>query len=270
VTVFGEHFIRSRVWGAALAVLFSCGGAAARNSGSDASALLDGYTTADGPAGQGCSNSSSSSSGLPSDSACDAGLLERSQVPYVAPDGGPYQCLGECPAGPARPNSTARPVCPNLEPLLSAACYLDAGTVCSYGDDPRTACRHVYTCSKGNWTAMFTWSCPAITSYCPATAPAQQSNCMVPTDPSVPCVFGDLSCYCGSPGIAAGTAAPWICYGPPANPACPAIAPNIGDGCSTQALECWYAPTGCDTPNSYVFCRNGQWEMEQGPPCAGL
>jgi len=60
----------------------------------------------------------------------------------------------------------------------------------------------------------------------------------------------------------------WLCYGPPGDPSCPGALPNIGEGCSTQGVQCSYLEDCEFPPYSTVLCRAGAWqEGDRGTPC---
>jgi hypothetical protein len=140
---------------------------------------------------------------------------------------------------------------------------------CSYGDSPTPHCRRYYLCDSGSWQLDSFFVCQELPDgYCPAE-PEQAEQCVVEI-PGLPCIYpGDVSCVCqahlGAPGAPGG----WNCYGPPVNTACPATLPNIGEGCSTNGVQCNYAVDGCSAPpNSTVYCFDGAWEEGEGLSCA--
>ena len=123
-----------------------------------------------------------------------------------------------------------------------------------------------YSASKWALDASDAYPCVTATQ-CPS-APPQGAACQVEV-PGVPCAYTGLLCFCeAASDAAAGADGHWGCYGPPADPACPALLPNLGEGCATQALECHYSSNGCTAPpNSTVFCRGGAWEEGQELLC---
>lgn len=179
-----------------------------------------------------------------------------------------FRCVAPCPDSGPRPVPTARPKCPASQPLPGASCE-DQGLLCSYGDAPTLECRSVYACStQGDGGAVWVTNesvgppCggPLPEGYCPTSPPERASPCTVAVD-GIPCVYGTLLCFCnalesrtaGSPGV-------WFCEGPPVDPECPASLPNLGEGCETQALECYYAFNACSEPFAELFCYKGAWE----------
>lgn len=164
-----------------------------------------------------------------------------------------------CPDPGTRPSTLPPPVCPEAEPGVGGECA-DEGLACSYGDSPTPHCRRYYDCAGGAWElspANANYTCTAI-SDCPAK-PAFEEACGE-AEPGIPCVYGNVLCFCDG-GY-------WNCFGPPANEDCPLVLPNIGDGCTEQALECNYASDGCwAPPNSTVFCHDGAWEEGEKLSC---
>lgn len=190
------------------------------------------------------------------------------------------RCIGPCQNEGMRPVPSARPKCPEVEPTSGQACA-DTNLECSYGDNPSAPCRRLYGCQQAD--AGLTWfldparqesyPCTSLPDgYCPATPPAQLSYCTVASY-NTPCVYGTLLCYCDGfdVPVAAGTPAHWGCSGPPADLACPAALPNIGEGCSsqTQGTECDYAGGCLDPTSGNVFCYNGVWELGTPYTCIG-
>jgi len=220
---------------------------------------------------QGCSattrdqSSNGGSAGAP-----DIGAASGAGGPGMLASGGkpsPDPCVGACTNTSARPAPLPRPQCPELEPSAGAACS-EADLRCSYGDAPTPRCRTYYRCSASKWALDASDAYPCVTAtQCPS-APPQGAACQVEV-PGVPCAYTGLLCFCeAASDAAAGADGHWGCYGPPADPACPALLPNLGEGCATQALECHYASNGCTAPpNSTVFCRGGAWEEGQELLC---
>jgi hypothetical protein len=85
----------------------------------------------------------------------------------------------------------------------------------------------------------------------------------------MPCEYGQLLCMCVSTALYEDSPGRWLCTGPPEDMQCPATLPNLGDGCSTPGVECYYLWDGCTAaPGSTVFCYDGAWE--EGRPLVCL
>jgi len=180
-------------------------------------------------------------------------------------------CYGGCATHPERPKPTAPPECPSSEPAAGTACTSEA-IRCSYGDSRAVQCRHLYQCTNSAWQADTSisqrYSCdPLPADYCPA-APQHRQPCTI-ANVGMPCTYGELSCVCSARSPAPGKTGNWLCYGPPANPACPAAAANVGDGCSGNGLACDYDADACTAaPTSSLLCVYGSWQQGQGYNCA--
>jgi len=188
------------------------------------------------------------------------------------------RCTRACAVDGPRPVPTARPNCPQTEPADGAACDTPALT-CSYGDSASAACRRSYDCrgSAGNSTWLLntalqaSFPCTALPDgYCPATPPAELTECTVAAY-NMPCVYGSLVCYCGgfSGPMDPGSPGKWGCAGPPADLACPALLPNLGEGCASEGTECDYADGCLDPDSANVFCHGGAWEQGTPYTCIG-
>lgn len=158
-----------------------------------------------------------------------------------------------------------------MEPDVGAACQGEAR--CGYGDSAAPQCRTVYDCAGGAWQADDSlkqrYSCePLPDDYCPSR-PQHERSCVIGT-PGLGCQYdGDLTCVCRAREPAPGKNGTWICFGPPANPRCPAVMPNLGEGCADQGLACNYDTDGCTAaPISSLFCFEGAWEQGEGYVCA--
>jgi hypothetical protein len=178
-------------------------------------------------------------------------------------------CRTSCPPAAVRAVALPRPECPEVEPTPGVACG-DPGLRCGYGGGRTPYCRTEYQC-KGTWqsTARPLPGCPTPNrEACPPTKPAAGDACVVGTLIDVPCEYGETSCRCGAGPLASeGDPGRWLCYGPPADTACPEIVPNVGEGCRTPGRECWYDPEGCLDARLYVTCRGGSWQPGDGPSC---
>ncbi|MEO6603295.1 MAG: hypothetical protein ABIQ16_25650 [Polyangiaceae bacterium] len=134
-----------------------------------------------------------------------------------------------------------------LEPTVASSC-VEESLRCSYGDSRTAQCRHLYQCTKGAWQADTStsarYSCDALPAdYCPAE-PHDAQACTIATV-GMPCAYGELSCVCYARAPAPGKPGNWLCYGPPANPDCPGLVPNLGWGCNSKGLACNYDGDAC-------------------------
>jgi len=246
-------------WLALLLVPSACGGS-----------TQDGYGVNGGAASAGAS---SGSGGLGGATRNDAGAPGSSGAPAAAgsTDGGKTPCYGGCTTQVDRPKPSAPPVCPATEPGAGSACANES-LRCSYGDSSTAQCRRIHQCMAGTWEADTSissrYSCdPLPADYCPAE-PHHQQPCTIATV-GMPCTYGELSCVCFARDPAPGKPGNWLCYGPPANPACPALVPNLGAGCASKGLACNYDGDACQAaPNSSLFCFDGAWEEGEGYNCA--
>jgi hypothetical protein len=86
----------------------------------------------------------------------------------------------------------------------------------------------------------------------------------------VPCEYQEgVLCYClGNPVGKPGASGQWDCYGPPASRKCPAVLPNLGEGCSETGVTCHYGVVqqGCFAPYADVSCYQGAWQVAS-PAC---
>ncbi len=177
-------------------------------------------------------------------------------------------CVGPCTDTGVRPTPLPRPVCPSSAPSVGTPCS-PPDLACTYGDSPAAQCREYYHCASAD-SGSITWQidasfasgvpCIALSpSACPATPPKAGDACGIEV-PGMPCQYQNQSCLCEpgkdeSKGI-------WNCYGPPVDVRCPALLPNLGEGCDTPGVQCDYAIDGCFLPeNSVVFCYQGAWEV---------
>lgn len=218
--------------------------------------------------GQSSRDDSPASGGASSDEApSDEMILE-----YLPCPGG---CENE--AELDRPTPGPRPSCPLSEPDLEGDCGDDVeGMLCTYGDSPRVACRARYTCREGQWSlpeALFGQCVEPEEGFCPEARPQQDAECTVSSaGEAMVCGYEDnVTCSCFGRAVLSGEPGDpgrWVCNGPPANESCPAVIPNIGDGCETHAVQCKYAPSICEGATyDTVFCFNGEWELGEDAGC---
>lgn len=185
----------------------------------------------------------------------------------AAPRGAP--CYSACPPATSRPVALPRPECPESEPVAGAPCT-KADLRCGYGGGRTPYCRTEYQCT-GTWqiTARPLPLCPDLAGdRCSPRMPEPGAACVVGALVDVPCEYDELSCRCAASLLVnPGDPGRWLCYGPPADVACPEILPNVGEGCTSPGHECWYDPEGCLDPRLYVACREGTWQRGTGPKC---
>jgi hypothetical protein len=176
-------------------------------------------------------------------------------------------------AGSAVPLS--RPACPEQEPAAGTDCGLE-GIECSYGSSVVWMCRHLATCWHYSWQVIRN-PCPQPPEgFCPEAPPTDGQECT--PDPAITpievarvllwatCVYdGGVACECFSwCGDVASCPFRWECFGPPDDPDCPLVVPNLGQGCATEGTECNYGDP-CKT-GERVICRDGLWQRA-GYPC---
>jgi hypothetical protein len=247
-----------RFWVGLVPALFACGGES-RGARSSSNGGYSGDETHGGGGGA-----------IGGSSGTIAGNSNAGGSSGTEPDS-PAPCYGGCkdPDAP-RPPPLPRPICPESEPEVDAACDR-SGLRCSYGTAKTPQCRDQYECRAGSWQPVESvWPCsthPA--GYCPK-APQHEAACTIEIEGiGIPCDYGAVRCSCVSRVIQQDSPGMWVCIGPPENPACPAELPNLGEGCQENGLECNYAWDGCTAaPGSTVFCFDGAWE--EGTPLVCL
>lgn len=151
--------------------------------------------------------------------------------------------------------------CPSALPESGASCPR-AELACTYGDDPRIACRTRADCNGSTWQ-LSSARCPPLTD-CDATTTtgaacstagaacrrAEGGFCVCNTDAAHPMCDGMLR---------------WNCALPPEDAACPRELPNLGAACESEGTSCGY---GRCLGGAVVTCRGGAWEaVEGGAPC---
>lgn len=165
-------------------------------------------------------------------------------------------------------------VCPAEPPTDAAACtpppgYNTPTAHCSWGDDPRPACRTTAVCSSGGSWTVTAPNCtrPPLPAECPSPPPTPGTEC---SDASLGCWYDDgrrcrcSACYGGTPYPVCTPIDPpeWACSSPPAG--CPSVIPQAGDPCSSPGLDCG---PNCELE---VVCQDGVWIWRRGdcPICA--
>lgn len=174
--------------------------------------------------------------------------------------------LGGCAPTPDRLTARPGPACPAEEPVPGSGCNAD-GMDCTFGNSATAHCRRYYRCETGVW--VFPNDRNATCSSQPASQcprdPSPEGECTAgEVDVFVPCEYSSgIACYClGNPVGIPGATGEWECYGPPPNPECPEILPNIGEGCARTGQFCRYGVVGLGCRSSYasVYCYRGGWE----------
>jgi hypothetical protein len=180
-------------------------------------------------------------------------------------------------AGTSGAGGTTSSYCGVAPPAHGSACKPapSSGTSfgasdCSWGDDPRPACRVLGVCSNGAWSitepgdACATVPKPAA---CPSAPAAAGTAC---ADPSLRCWYDDgTDCSCSA--CEGATEYPicrpidppaWGCATP--SRGCPNPPPQAGTACTDPNLQCG---TSCELP---IRCVDGTWRYEQAqcPICA--
>lgn len=137
---------------------------------------------------------------------------------------------------------------------------------CSWGDDPRPACRIRGRCQGGVWSISEpgdSCSVPAKPAACPAAAPAASTTC---SDAMLQCWYDDGT-VCSCSNCEGGTEYPicrsidppaWGCVKP--HEGCPNPPPQAGSACTDLDLQCG---TSCELP---IRCVAGAWRYGQ-PQC---
>jgi hypothetical protein len=125
--------------------------------------------------------------------------------------------------------------CPAMEPSVGVACAPE-GVECTYGTDPRLACRDDAVCMGGKWS-LDTPNCSA-----PPTCPASPTAGAACDTLGEICAAGSTPCACYSCTIACTQPKTWHCPSLPSG--CPASSPNFGDPCTNPGLICDYGSCG--------------------------
>jgi hypothetical protein len=156
-----------------------------------------------------------------------------------------------------------RDACPKEEPRDGGAC-MKVGQKCEYGDGPLVYCRPSYECTLlGQWKGSFVMCNPhPDQTGCPASKPVHMGAC--PLDGQL-CLYGATQCGCTSCwGGPCGGEPQWLCVDPPGN-GCPEEAPNFGQACSPEGLQCSYGACGIGS-QAQRNCTGGVW-VDQVVPC---
>ena len=141
---------------------------------------------------------------------------------------------------------------------------------CSWGDDPRPACRTRGVCANGAWSITAPGDSCSVAAKPPACADAPPKEGATCADPMLQCWYDNgsvcscSSCQGGSQYPICRTISPpvWACVPPPDG--CPNPPPQAGSPCTDAKLQCG---TSCELP---IRCENGAWQYGQAmcPICA--
>ena len=157
--------------------------------------------------------------------------------------------------------------CPLTVPKRGDPCMV--GTPCSYGDDPRPACRQYFGCPNFTWVANtpLPEACKPIIdcSMTPSGFPVVGKACKTSGEE---CSFdggssGTIYCrcsFCGTDASCPPDHEAWACAGPPLRP-CPAQLPNEGQPCDTPVKDCFY---GVPCQGVGMSCDGKLWSRVSG------
>ncbi|GAB5544545.1 MAG: hypothetical protein SangKO_043050 [Sandaracinaceae bacterium] len=189
------------------------------------------------------------------DAGGDGGVTDDAEVGDADVGDGGADGGVETDAGPAGP-------CPGALPSAGASCGMP-GLVCTYGDDPRLACRDRAECTDAGWTVEMPDCAPLDMSACPPEMPGAVDTCdgMV----GAYCEYGETACGCTNCfGGPCGGTAMWDCTMPPPDSRCPRRTPNAGDYCAEEGLTCDYGTCTLGTQAS-LTCTDGAWRSTDIP-----
>jgi hypothetical protein len=254
--------------------LVACGGSVFTAGGPDAAGaagLSDGGTSAggrDGSAGKpstpsgGAAHGAASSGGSADGGAVSGGAAHGGAASAGAATGG-SSAGGAASAGAGGAFEAS---CPALPPVAGKACAPDL--YCSYGDDPRPACRDRFRCTNGKWVAAHpaAGTCPPIAdcAMTPSGFPVVGHECQTFGEE---CSFdggasGTIYCrcnFCGAMSSCPASMAAWACAGPPIAP-CPEALPNEGQPCEKKQ-SCFY---GVPCEGVTMACDGKTWSTMSG------
>ncbi|MBI4700644.1 MAG: hypothetical protein HY744_05690 [Deltaproteobacteria bacterium] len=163
--------------------------------------------------------------------------------------------------------------CPESAPQPGTPCA-PAEMACTYGDSVEPWCRTRYACKPSGWTPPLPLPSACAGSPppgCPVPAPASHSQCpaeLVGTQ----CIYASASELCRCTDMECGGPCEiidppqWRCFGPPAEPGCPAVVPNDGAACSQPGLECSYLGGPCGG-GTLARCEQGAWHWIDNVTC---
>jgi hypothetical protein len=170
-----------------------------------------------------------------------------------------------CPDSPIEAAVYCSNRCPDSPPVPSSSCPVFGSIACSWGDDPRFACRTTGSCSAGTQAAPL-WAisdggCAPLEGECPSAAP-----------PSDDCTLAQLGLTCVYAGV------PYTCSTncngaePNGNDfvyfwcengiseECPSLVPNWGSPCASEGQNCDY--NSCAIGGAVMVCEDGVWQFE--------
>jgi hypothetical protein len=150
---------------------------------------------------------------------------------------------------------------------VGAACTTNEDPQCSSGDGVEIACRSYRVCSDGRWQPAQSFLAPCQAGgpgACPASAPVPGGVCTVhaqlcsyPSGTSCACVS---DCASGVDAGVCNRPFTWTCNvaNLSAGSLCPPRAPQLGDPCGDQPVQCQYGPT-CAAYG--IECKSGRWQL---------
>lgn len=179
-------------------------------------------------------------------------------------------------AGSAGSSGGAAGACGSAPPKNGSPCERSSSGTgfttaeCSWGEDPRPACRTHGTCNSGAWSITPPNDGCAVDpqpAACPTAPATEGASC---SDATLQCWYDDgavcscSACEGGSEYPLCRTIDPpqWACVKPQAG--CPNPAPQAGSACDDPQLQCG---TSCELP---IRCEGGIWQygQEMCPICA--
>jgi hypothetical protein len=170
--------------------------------------------------------------------------------------------------------------CPASPPEVGSECevpWMSNGTVgfpaahCSWGEDPRPACRTTAVCTDETWTVLEPTDARCetepLSESCPQAPPTVGEEC---PDVTSDCWYAQgAHCFCspcqgGSEYPICSPIDPpeWACVNAPAE--CPTVIPQASSACDEEGLSCG---PNCELE---VTCDGSVWQWNQGscPICA--
>lgn len=160
-------------------------------------------------------------------------------------------------SGPEAWNPADPAGCPDEAPTAGEACV---GQIeCRYGASAHVACRDLLRCDSGSWVAidvtLYGRCSESPEGYCPSAPPQGECELSGNRRGWDTCAFDDgtlCTCQTCEDGLC------WRCDPPPDTEGCLPVAPNYGDSCEDQGVECAYGDPcmGGDR----VICRQATWQ----------
>lgn len=155
--------------------------------------------------------------------------------------------------------------CPLGPPSVGDDCSGFASRKCEYGNDIRIPCRINYVCFT-TWSIEYDYipNCSVNDeSHCPSVKPSSHDICDSSLQ-NVTCTYADTLCYCSACLYGSCAQDAYFYCAPQPSPQCPAIAPNTGQACSEEALDCTYGAI-CTQNRTKRVCTLGIWTDEVEP-----